>query len=166
MSVINEALGKVMDLIDALGLFASITRGALGTGNGLTCEVAPSSPEATYLDKRQYLPLDVVINGKHSDLDTLSDDMNEIHESLTMLKTYPSGYDWKIVNIETLMLPQIIGREPDNKWIMASNLRVRVYTGYEHEPTPEPDPEPDPEDGTDENTDHETGQEMNERDDT
>jgi hypothetical protein len=33
-SILNLAVESVMDLIDALGLYAKITRGALGTGNG------------------------------------------------------------------------------------------------------------------------------------
>ena len=37
--IINEAIEAVMDLIDALDLFAPIYRGALGTDNGLCCEV-------------------------------------------------------------------------------------------------------------------------------
>ena len=42
MSIINEAVEAVMNLIDALGLYAEITRGALGSGNSLSCEVRPS----------------------------------------------------------------------------------------------------------------------------
>ena len=85
MTIINAAVEAVMDLIDGLGLFALITRGALGTGEGLVCEVGPSGPEAVFMDKNQYIILDFTINGKHSNLQTLSDDMNRIHQELTML---------------------------------------------------------------------------------
>lgn len=127
-SVINQAVEKVMDLIDALELFSLITRGALGTGNGLVCEVAPSSPSEVYLDKNQYITVDLTINGKHSNLETLSDAMNTIHESLTMLRGYPYSTDWQIVDIVTLTEPQVIGREENNDWIMASSLGVKVLT--------------------------------------
>lgn len=128
MSIINAAVESVMDLIDGLNLFALITRGALGTGNGISCEVGPSGPEAVFLDKNQYIILDLTINGKHTNLQTLSDGMNQIHQELTMLHEYPSGEDWNIVDITTLTEPQIIGREDNNSWMMASALNVKVET--------------------------------------
>ena len=131
MSIINEAVEAVMDLIDSLDLYAPITRGALGTGSSLCCEVAPSSTAEVYLDKNKYIPLDLTINGKHTDLETLSDAMNTIHESLTMLKGYPSGNEWQIVDVSTYTEPQIIGKEPDNSWFMASSLSVKIKTEKE-----------------------------------
>ena len=131
MSVINEAVEAVMDMIDALELFAEITRGALGTKEGLCCEVGPSSPSEVYLDKNQYIPIDLTINGKYADLETLSNAMNTIHESLTMERSYPSGTDWQIVDITTLTEPQTIGRESNNTWLMASSLLVKIITEKE-----------------------------------
>ena len=127
-SVLNQAVDSVIELIDALSLFASIYRGALGTGDGLCCEVGPTSPESVFLDKNKYIPVDLTINGKHENLRTLSDAMNAIHESLTMQTSYPYGEDWEIVDITTLSEPQIIGREDSNQWVMASSLLVKVYT--------------------------------------
>ena len=128
MTIINAAMEAVMDLIDDLNLFALITRGALGTGEGLVCEVGPSGPDEVYMDKNQYIIRDFTINGKHSNLQTLSDDMNRIHQELTMLHEYPFGDDWNIVDITTLTEPQIIGREDNNAWMMASALNVKVET--------------------------------------
>ena len=127
-SIINQAVEAVMDLIDAMGLYSSITRGALGTGNGLTCEVGPTSPETVWLDKNQYIPIDLTINGKHKNLQTLSDAMNRIHETLTMMTGYPAGDEWEIVDISTMTEPQMIGREDEGPWIMASALLVKVAT--------------------------------------
>ena len=147
-SILNLAIESVMDLIDALGLFATISRGALGTGNGLCCEIGPTSPETVFLDKHQYIPVDLTINGKHNDLQTLSDAMNKIHENLTMAFSYPYGDGWEIVDITTMTEPQIIAREDSNQWIMASALLVKVATlepDPNPEPTPEPTPDPEPE---------------------
>jgi hypothetical protein len=127
-SILNQAIEAVMDLIDALSLFAPITRGALGTGDSLSCEIGPTSPETVWLDKNQYIPIDLTINGKHENLQTLSDSMNLIHESLTMMRTYPNGSGWEIVDIATQTEPQVIGREQDNRWMMASALNVKVET--------------------------------------
>ena len=127
-SRINLAVEAVMDLIDGLDLFALITRGALGTDNGLVCEVGPTTPEVVYLDKNQYIPIDLTINGKHDDLQLLSDTMNLIHEHLTMLTDYPSGNGWEITDIATLTEPQIVEREDSNQWMMASALLVKMET--------------------------------------
>ena len=139
-SIINQAVDAVIAMIDALNLYAKITRGALGTGNTLCCEVGPTSPDTVWLDKNQYIPVDLTINGKHKNLQTLSDALNTIHESLTMALSYTSGDRWQIVDIATLTEPQVIGREQDNSWIMASALLVKVAT-FTPEPTPDPVPE-------------------------
>ena len=152
-SILNQVVEAVMDLIDALSLYASISRGALGTGDSLTCEVGPTGPSYIWLDKNQVIPVDLTINGKHSNLQTLSDALNTIHESLTMMFDYPTGDKWQITDIATLTEPQVIGREQDNRWMMASALLIKVATRTpepapapepDPEPTPEPDPEPDP----------------------
>ena len=125
-SIINQAIEAVMGLIDGLSLFSTIRRGALGTEDGLCCEIGPSSPDEVYLDKNKYTPIDLTINGKHNNLQTLSDAMNGIHENLTMLTSYPSGTDWHIVDISTMTEPQVIGREDEGQWLMASSLWVKV----------------------------------------
>lgn len=127
-SILNQAIEAVMDLIDALSLFAPITRGSLSAGNSLSCEIGPTSPETVWFDKNQYIPIDLTINGKHENLQTLSDSINLIHEDLTMMTDYPEGINWQIVDISTLTEPQVIGREQDNRWMMASALLVKVAT--------------------------------------
>ena len=129
MSRINEAVEAVMDLINAFGtsIFSGIRRGALGTDCGLVCEVGPSGPLEVYLDKGQYIPLDLTINGKHSNLETLLETMNGIHENLTHMKSYPSGDGWEIVDITTSMLPQRIGREDSGAWLVASSLIIKIF---------------------------------------
>ena len=143
-SILNQVVEAVMDLIDALSLYANISRGALGTGDSLTCEVGPTGPSYIWLDKNQVIPVDLTINGKHSNLQTLSDALNTIHESLTMMLDYPTGSKWQITDIATLTEPQVIGREQDNRWMMASALIIKVAT-LTPEPAPAPEPEPEPE---------------------
>ena len=126
-SVLNLAIESVMDLIDGLGLFATITRGALGISNSLSCEVAPSTPESVYMDKETYTPLTLALNGKHDDLQVLSDALNNIMDTLTRLKTYPSGDGWQIVDISNGNLPRVIGREDNNSWLMACDLVIKLY---------------------------------------
>ena len=150
-SILNQVVEAVAGLINALSLYASISRGALGTGDSLTCEVGPTGPSDIWLDKNQFIPVDLTINGKHSNLQTLSDALNTIHESLTMMLDYPAGSKWQITDIATLTEPQVIGREQDNRWMMASALIIKVATltpepapAPDPEPAPDPDPDPDP----------------------
>ena len=126
-SVINQVLEAVIGLANATKPFSSITRGVLPTGQGLTCEIGPTAPQATHMDKNTVIPLDVTLNGKHPNLMTLSDAMNKIHSALTRATDYPSATAWEIVDIQNLTLPQKIGREQNNDWLMASALSVKFY---------------------------------------
>lgn len=127
MSIINSAVESVMDLIDAMDNFANITRGALGTGNGLCCEIAPTTVESVFLDKNTYTPVTLAINGKHSNLKTLSDTLNNIMDTLSRMTAYPSGDEWEIVDITNGTLPQVIGRETNNDFLMACDIIIKVY---------------------------------------
>ena len=128
MSIINEAVEATMNMIDGLGLFAPIYRGPLGTDDGLCCEIGPTSPEEVYLDKNRYIPIDLTINGKHENLQTLSEALNTIDEALTMRTSYPATATWKIVDISTGTEPQLVTREDSNQYVMASALLVKVET--------------------------------------
>lgn len=126
-SVFNEVLESVIDLMNQTGPFATVTRGALPTAPGITCEIGPSTIQSVHMDKNSYIPLDVTINGKHRDLETLSDALNNIHSALTRAKSYPAAERWQITDIENRTLPEVIGREQNNDWLMASALSVNFY---------------------------------------
>lgn len=126
-SIINQVVEAVIGLMNATQPFSAVTRGALPTGNGIVCEVGPSTPSQVHLDKNTVTPLDVTLNGKHTNLKTLSDAMNKIHSVLTRATSYPSGEGWQIVDITNATLPQRIGREENNMWLMASSLSVTYY---------------------------------------
>ena len=129
-SVINQVLEAVMDLMNATNPFATVTRGALPTGVGLTCEIGPSNPETVYMSKNSHVQLDVTLNGKNPDLELLSDTMNNIHSVLTRKKEYPedpAGNRWQITDIQNANLPALIGRENNNDWLMASGLSVNFF---------------------------------------
>lgn len=128
MNIIDSAIDSIMDLIDSMDLFAPIKRGALGTSDGLCCEVGPSEPETVFMDKNKYIVLDLTLNGKNMRLDVVSDALNTIHTNLTMMTDYPESDTWEIVDVTTLTEPQIIGREESNMWIMASALNIKIYT--------------------------------------
>ena len=126
-SVIDQVLEAVIAMMQDTNPFATISRGALPTAPGITCEIGPSTVQTTHMDKNTFVPLDVTLNGKHHNLMTLSDALNKIHSSLTRAKEYPSAASWQITDIENLNLPQVIGREQNNDWLMASSLSVKFY---------------------------------------
>ena len=127
MSVINEAIEAVIGLMNATKPFAKVTRGSLPTGQGIVCEIGPTTMNTLYWDKNTFIPLDITLNGKHKNLQILSDAMNNIHSALTRATSYPSGVGWQITDIANNTLPQKIGREENNEWLMASSLSVKLY---------------------------------------
>lgn len=126
-SVLNLAVESVITEINKMTNFADMTRGALGIGNGLVCEIAPSTASEVYYDKNSFIPLTLAMNGKHSDLRTLTDTMNNIIDTMTRAKSYPSGNGWEIVDITCGNLPRVIGREDNNLWLVAGDLIVKIY---------------------------------------
>ena len=126
-SKINQAVESVIELINDMGNFAQMTRGALGTADGLTCEIAPSSPSEVYHDKNSFTPLTLALNGKSHDLRLLTDTLNGIIDTLTRRTAYPAGGGWEIVDITSGNLPRIIGREDNNAWIAAGDLIIKLY---------------------------------------
>ena len=126
-SKINLAVESVITMINAMTLFATMTRGALGTADGLCCEVAPSTPSEVYLDKNAFIPLTLAINGKHQNLQTLSDTLYNIMDTMTRKTAYTSGNGWEIVDITNGNLPRVIGREQNGSWLMACDLVVKIY---------------------------------------
>ncbi len=126
-SAVNDVVVTVIGMINDLHLFARMTRGALPIENGLSCEIGPSSPSGNFLDRTSLVPIDLTINGKHEDLQLLSETMNRIHSVLTTATEYPSGDGWQIVEINNGSLPSIISREPNNTWLMASSLSVMTH---------------------------------------
>jgi hypothetical protein len=126
-SILNLAVESVMDLIDGLNNFADITRGALGTTPSLSCEIAPYTPLTVFMDKNTYHELTLTINGKHADLRTLSDTLNNIIDSLTRKTSYPYGNGWEIVDITSGTMPRIIGREENSEWLMAGDIVIKLY---------------------------------------
>lgn len=126
-SKLNLAVESVIALINDMGNFANMTRGALPTTNGLTCEIAPSTVSEVYLDKNSYIQLTLALNGKHKNLQTLSDTLNDIMDTLTRAREYPDGVGWQIVDISNGNLPRVIGREDNMYWLMACDLVVKIF---------------------------------------
>lgn len=126
-SAINLAVEAVINLINGMNNFATMTRGALGITSGLSCEVAPSMVQEVYLSKESFIPVTLALNGKHPDLRLLTDTMNNIQDTMSRRTTYPTGNGFEIVDISTGNLPRVIGRGENNLWLVACDLVVKIY---------------------------------------
>ena len=127
-SKIDLVVESVITLINGMGTnFANIRRGALGTVSGLCCEIAPSMPQTVFYDKNSYITLTLALNGKHHDMRVLDNTLNNIYDTLTRMKSYPSGSGWEIVDITGGNITRIIGREDKNLWIAACDLVIKFY---------------------------------------
>ena len=129
MNVIDAAIDATIAMMNALDPFATVTRGALPTGDGIVCEISPTYNAEIYLDKGARIPVSLTLNGKHHNLQTLSGALNEIHDALTKIHDpsgYPSDTGWQVIDMTTTLFPRIIGRESDNAWVMASEISVNL----------------------------------------
>ena len=79
------------------------------------------------MDKNSYTSLTLALNGKHDDLQVLSDALNNITDTLSRKKEYTSGTGWQIVDITSGNLPRVIGREDNNSWLMACDIIIKLF---------------------------------------
>ena len=127
MTVQNEILDAVIDMAQATNPYADITIGALPVKNGISMAYATGAPESTFWTKGMPYQMSVVLNGKHSNAQTVSDALNAIHLALTQTKTYPQTSKYQITNISTISTPSYLGREEENQILYGSSLRVSVF---------------------------------------
>lgn len=129
MSILNEVLSAVVNMAQSVSPapYAAITVGALPADNGLAMIYSTGAPAATALDKGMAWEMPVVLNGKHTSQEVLSECLNTIHAALTRTKSYPRTDDWQITDIETIAAPAYLDREENSQWLYGSSLRVKFY---------------------------------------
>ena len=124
---------KVTQVIEAVRTKAqtavtkTIVFGAMPPDDGISMALATGASDETFLDKGQNYHASVVINAKSSNQLNALDWLGKIHETLTLTKTYPSGTNWQIVNIETTGIPMYLTREENQQYVYGSTVRVDFY---------------------------------------
>lgn len=126
-NAVNEAIEDIVSMMNEAQHMAIVRRGALSTGDSITCEIGPSVPLHTFLNKHEVIPLDITINGKSADLQRVTQALSDIHYALVRRTTYPAGIGWEITDISDAVMPQIIGRETNNDWLVASQLTASLH---------------------------------------
>lgn len=126
MNAITQVFDAFMDMVDSVLSPSVCIIGAMPPNNGYAAQVSTGATDTTYLDKGIEIGLSIVLNGKNESQSVVCDTLNEIHQSLTMTKDYPSTDDFQIVDIRTDSFPNYIGRE-DNEYLYGSAFRVRAF---------------------------------------
>ena len=130
MSFYSDLIDNIATLVeDELDLYADIVYGSDPPENGICMIPGPGAPSATFMDKGMLYSVTVLLNGKNKNQALLLDDLTAIHELLTRRLDYSdlSTEDCQMVNIETMALPSIIGREQNSQWICGSTCEVAFY---------------------------------------
>lgn len=127
--MIGEIMDKIATAADALGLYATIVYGSDPPENGICMIQAAGAPTEKHLDANMLYRLSVLLNGKHSNQQTLLNALTSIHTMLTKRNDYNgfSTTDAQVLSIMTTASPQIIGREQNNQWIAGSSFEVSFY---------------------------------------
>ena len=127
--MISAIMDKIADAADALGLYATLVYGSDPPENGICMIQAAGAPTEKHLDANMLYRLSVLLNGKHSNQQTLLDALTQIHTMLTKRNDFSdfSTTDAQVLSIMTTSSPQIIGREQNNQWIAGSSFEVSFY---------------------------------------
>lgn len=126
----DQILSNVKELATSYASpFTTIEHGALPPENGLALYPGPGIPPERHFDRGAVYEESFVLNGKHSDLETLLTALSSIHCGLSTIEDYPKTDDWQILNIETATPPNYLDREVSGtkQWLYGSILAVKFY---------------------------------------
>ena len=124
----DEILQAVIDMAEsAAGV--SILTGSMPPDNGIAM-TGSGAPSTIMLDIGSNERMNIVVNGKNADQETVIRQLDAIHRVLTRRKDYPTGDGWQVYSIETVASPRLLGREqnPQAQWLYGSSLLVKINT--------------------------------------
>lgn len=129
MSFYSELIDNIAQKAEDTEPFNTIVYGSDPPINGICMIPTGVGPMDTHLNKGMIYDLPVVLNGKNSDQELLLNDLTKIHEALTRRTEYSdiSTAACQVVDISTMALPSIIGREQNNQWVCGSSFNVKFY---------------------------------------
>jgi len=126
--------GEILQAIRTLAIghaapYTTIDHGAMPAENGLAIYLGPGVTGQRHMDKGGIRDITIALNGKHGNLGTVLSALSNIHRALEMMRDYPSGEAWQILNIETATPPNYLDREQSGtrQWLCGSILAVKIY---------------------------------------
>lgn len=127
---------EILSAIKAVALtyaspFTAIVNGTMPEENGLAIFIASGAETKAFFKGGTY-EISIVLNGKHSNLQTLINTLSTIHINLSGMNfintTSFYGDLWQIIKISTSSAPTYIDKEvSSNQWIYGSSLRIEFY---------------------------------------
>ena len=125
----DDVLQAVIDMA-AAAAGVPVFLGSMPPDNGLAM-TGQASTDSTMLDIGANWRMNVVLNGKNSDQQTVVGQLDTIHAALTRRKDFPHGDGWQIYAIETVASPRLIsrGENPAAQWVYGSSLLVKINIG-------------------------------------
>lgn len=129
MSAIETLMDAVVTLAETTHPYADIVYGSDPPNNGI-CMIHNGgySPDI-HMDAGRVFSLPVLLNGKHSNQQTLLNALSAIHRKLTCPLDYRAlgSEEIQVISIDTTSAPAIIGREQNSQWVCGSSLSIRFY---------------------------------------
>lgn len=121
----DEVLQAVIDMAEsAAGVSIVLGSQPPDSGIAMTGQAASAS---IMLDIGSNERMSVLCNGKNANQQTIVNQLDAIHHSLSRRKDFPAGNGWQIYAIETMASPRLLGREqnPQAQWLYGSSLLVK-----------------------------------------
>lgn len=112
--------------------YTTISNGAMPVADGLAMYIGSGAETERHFDNGGMHEISIVLNGKHSDLNTVLTALSNIHYGITncnYINTPSLKADkWQVTSISTTSIPNHLGREDTSKqWLCGSILRVAFY---------------------------------------
>ena len=127
MSALREAFDAVRKLaVMAQDVYSRAVVGYMPESDSLVMTVSAGGEENVGLDLRGDLNLDVVVNAKHRLQTSAWDALNDIHYTLSRIKSLPAGDGWQVLSISTSSSPTFIEFDGD-QYLYGSGLEVHIY---------------------------------------
>lgn len=125
--------GEIMQAVKDMALtyampYTAIENGAIPPKNGIAIAIGPSNPDERHFNRGGRYKINLILNAKHQNLETVSTVLSKIHIKLSQAKQYPKTQDWQIYSIESNPGPNFIEQESSTKqWLFGSVLEVSFY---------------------------------------
>lgn len=122
----DEILQAIIDMAEAAA-GVPIVIGSMPPDNGIAM-IGSSGTTSVFLDIGSDERMNVTVNGKNTDQQTVIRQLDAIHRALCRRKDFPTGAEWQIYAIETIASPRLLGREQNSQWLYGSSLLVKFNT--------------------------------------
>ena len=127
MSALREAFDAIRQLaVMSQDVYNRAMVGAMPENDSLVMTVSAGGEENVGLDLCGDLNLDVVVNAKHRIQTSAWDALNDIHYTLSRIKSLPTGNGWQVLSVSTSSTPTFIEFDGD-QYLYGSGLEVHIY---------------------------------------